>query len=181
MTEEEKVLAPFMEKLKREVVAKYHHYLAGIKNEHCVELGKTVGSSGKIVCHANWFSFKRACEEMEKDILFLVKRRGKLMSPLKPSFGKIAGVIAYRLAKCQIIHLCEGCAGCNKQESCFAPRLNAILALKCAWTYIDVQYYRVPEEIRTELFYSFMYRHVNQETLGLVFDAAYRACHTAKL
>jgi hypothetical protein len=49
-------------------------------------------------------------------------------------------------------------------------KLNAEFALRCAWEYIGINFLRVPKEIREELFYTFYYRHVNQETLGLVFD-----------
>ena len=38
-----------------------------------------------------------------------------------------------------------------------------------------MQYLRVPQDLRRELFYSLSYRHVNQETLGLVFDTIYTA------
>ena len=95
------------------------------------------------------------------------------MASLKISFGKIAGIMAYRLAKNHIIHLFEGCASCNKK--CTAKKLNQVFALWCAWEYVGIQYDQVPNEIRRELFYSFGSRHVNQETLGLVFDTIYTA------
>jgi hypothetical protein len=44
---------------------------------------------------------------MKKDIYFLIKRRGELIDPLRPSPEKIAGIIAYRLGKSQIINLAE--------------------------------------------------------------------------
>jgi flavoprotein len=101
---------------------------------------------------------------MKNDILFLLQRRGKLIDSLKPSYGKLSGIIAYRLAKNQIVNLCEGCANCL--TLCPAPKLNGMFALRCAWEYINIRYSQVDEDIRKELLYSFSYRHVNQETQG---------------
>jgi len=65
------------------------------------------------------------------------------------------------------INLFEGCASCEHQ---CVSKLNYYFAVKCAWEYVDIPYLRVPQEIRKELLYSLALRHVNQETLGLVFD-----------
>jgi hypothetical protein len=175
MTQEdaENIIAQFFQNLEKAIVSKYHRNLASVQNITCELQNKTIGSLGKKVCHIDPGTLHDAYVEMKNDINFLAKRRGALMTSLKPSFGKIAGVMAYRLAKNHIIHLCEGCASCTK--SCAAKKLDQIFALRCAWEYIGIQYYRVPEETRRELFYSFSYRHVNQETLGLVFDTIYTA------
>ena len=61
----------------------------------------------------------------------------------------------------------EGCASCEYQ---CASKLNYNFAIKCAWEYINIPYLRVPQDIRRELLYSLSLRHVNQETLALVFD-----------
>jgi len=169
----DEITALFFEKLENTIVSKYHRYLGGVQNITCQLQNKTVGSIGKKVCHIDYSSLHDAYIEMKNDILFLIKRRGVLIDSLKPSFGKIAGIMAYRLTKNHIIHLYEGCASCIKQ--CAAKKLNQIFALRCAWEYIGIQYLRVPDEIRRELFYSFSYRHVNQETLGLVFDTIHTA------
>jgi hypothetical protein len=175
MTQEdaEKITAQFFENLEKAIVSKYHRNLASVQNMICALQNKTIGSLGKKVCHIDHGALHDAYAEMKNDINFLVKRRKELMTSLKPSFGKIAGIMAYRLAKNHIIHLCEGCASCTKP--CAAKKLNQIFALRCAWEYIGIQYHRVPEDIRRELFYSFSCRHVNQETLGLVFDTIYSA------
>lgn len=167
------IIAVFMENMETAIVSKYRYYLIRSQNMHCKQLRKTIDKSDKIVFHANWLNIHKACKEMKKDIIFLTKRRTSLIDELRPSFGKIAGIIAYRLAKSHIIHLCEGCANCKTQSECLASRLNSTIALQCAWTYVGIQYHRIPEEIRKELFYTFSFRHVNQETLGLVFDMAY--------
>jgi hypothetical protein len=169
--EAEKIVTQFFQNLERVIVSKYKRSLASVQNITCKLQNKTIGSLGKKVCHIDQDFLYSAFVEMKNDINFLIQRRGALIASLKVSFGKIAGVMAYRLAKNHIIHLCEECASCTEQ--CAAKKLNQIFALRCAWEYIGIQYYRVPEDIRKELFYSFSYRHVNQETLGLVFDTIY--------
>jgi len=175
MTQEEKdkIIDSFFQKLESEIVLKYHCYLGSVQNITCQLQNKAIGSIGKKVCHIDHSILNDSYVEMRSDILFLIKRRGELIDSLKPSFGKIAGIMAYRLAKNHIVHLQEGCASCYKQ--CAAKKLNQVFAIRCAWEYIGIQYYRVLKEIRAELFYSFSYRHVNQETLGLVFDTIYTA------
>jgi len=175
--EAEKIEAAFFEKLEKAVLKKYHHYIGtSVQNITCKKLdGKTVGSVNKPVCRISLRAMHSAYLETKKDIRFLMERRGKLVERLKLSFGKIAGVLAYRLAKANIINLCDGCASCDEQP-CDTPKLNQILALRCAVEYIGIKYFRIPEDIRKELLYSFSCRHVNQETLGLVFDTILATC-----
>ena len=173
MTQEEaeRLTVLFFEKLEKALITKYHHYLGGVQNVVCKLQNKTIGLLEKKVCHIDLGALNEAFVEMKNDIVFLIKRRKGLITSLKPSFGKIAGIMAYRLAKNNIIHLQEGCASCV--TPCTVSKLNQVFALRCAWEYIGINYLRVPDEIRRELFYSFSYRHVNQETLGLVFDTIY--------
>lgn len=158
----------FFQNMGTEIESKYHRYLADIGKIYCVFQKKPVSLLGKNVCCMSRSSLRTACAEMKKDIQFLLLRRGTLIDAVRPSYGKIAGIMAYRLAKNQIIHLCEGCASCLEQ--CPASKLNGIFALRCAWEHIDIKYEQVDEAVRKELLYSFTSRHVNQETLGLVFD-----------
>jgi ferredoxin len=166
----------FFQNLETEIEAKYHRYLIDVGKMNCKLQKKPVSLLGRSVCHISRSSLRSACVEMRDDIRCLLLRRGKLLNALKPSYGKIAGIIAYRLAKNQIIHLCEGCASCLEQ--CPASKLNGIFALRCAWEYIDIKYGQVNEDIRKELMYSFSSRHVNQETLGLVFDTIQTAYYS---
>ena len=168
----EERIASFISNIEEAVVSKYHDIAVHKQKLYCEQLKSDIGSKGKVVYRINQHSLIDACSEMKNDILFLLKRRGKLIDPIKPSRGKIAGIIAYRLAKNHIIHLCEGCMACTIQ---CATRLNVEFALRCAWNYIGINYLRIPSEVRKELFYSFAYRHVNQETLGLVFDTIFFA------
>ena len=116
--EAEKILTSFFEKLEKEVVSKYHYNLGRVQTITCKLQNRIVGSLGKKVCHIDYSALHDAFNEMKNDIFFLIKRRGTLIHSLKPSFGKISGIIAYRLAKNHIVHLYEGCAFCN--EACAA-------------------------------------------------------------
>jgi hypothetical protein len=49
--------------------------------------------------------------------------------------------------------------------------MNTEFALLCGAEFIQVQFVRIDQFIQRELFYQLTTRHVNQETLGLVFDA----------
>jgi hypothetical protein len=158
----------FLAALESEIVNKYARYAIQSKKLLCkAASNREVGSIGKPVFFINIFSLREACAEITKDIRFIFERRGSLIGSNRPSLGKIAGVIVYRLSRCHIIHLFEGCASCEYQ---CASKLNYNFAIKCAWEYINIPYLRVPQDIRRELLYSLSLRHVNQETLALVFD-----------
>jgi len=161
-------LDEFLKKLEEIIVNKYEKYIVQSNKMLCrAASNREVGSIGKHVFHVNLYSLKEACEEIVKDVRFMIERRGALIGSGRPSMGKIAGVIVYRLSRSQIIHLYEGCASCEYQ---CASKLNYHFAVKCAWEYINISYLRTPQEIRRELLYSLSLRHVNQETLALVFD-----------
>jgi hypothetical protein len=168
--ETEKPLDDFLSKIEGIIVQKYERFILDEKRRLCAKAGnREVGSIGKPVFHINIFSLIEAYEEICKDIRFMLERRGPRVGKDHPSPGKIAGVIVYRLSKSHIVHLCEGCASCEIQ---CASTLNYKFAVKCAWEYVAIlPYQRVKEEIRRELLYSLALRHVNQETLALVFDA----------
>jgi hypothetical protein len=161
-------LEDFLKKLEEAIVGKYQNYIVQSNKMLCrASSNREVGSIGKHVFHVNLYSLKEACEEITKDIRFIIERRGVLIGSGRPSLGKIAGVIVYRLSRSHIIHLFEGCASCEYQ---CASKLNYHFAVKCAWEYVNISYLRVPQDIRRELLYSLSLRHVNQETLALVFD-----------
>jgi len=168
-------LDAFLADLEEIIVRKYKKCIADSKKMLCeASQNREIGSIGKPVFHVNFYNLKEACEEITKDIRFLLERRGSLIG--RPSLGKIAGVIVYRLSRIQIINLFEGCASCQYQ---CASKVGYEFAVKCAWSYIDISidisYLKVPQDLRRELLYSLSHRHVNQETLGLVFDTIYTA------
>ena len=159
-----------LERIEKVIISKYEDCVIYENNNMACRLSnnRSIGSIGKIAFHANIYCLMSAIEEMKKDIIFTVERRGPRMDPKNPNPGKIAGVIAYRLAKSHIINMAEGCASCKHQ---CPQKLNYKFAIKCAFEYIDIEYLRTVDDIRRELLYSLALRHVNQETLALVFDA----------
>jgi len=162
------VLEDFLANLENIIVQKYEKYIVQSGKLLCIaSSNREIGSIGKPVFHINLYSLREACKEIEKDIRFILERRGALIGSNRPSLGKIAGIIVFRLSRTHIIHLFEGCASCKYQ---CASKLNHYFAVKCAWEYINISYLRVPQDIRRELLYSLSFRHVNQETLALVFD-----------
>jgi hypothetical protein len=110
-----------------------------------------------------------AITQMKIDIKFIFFRRGSLIGNLRISEGKIAGVIAYRLARSHIINICKTCNDCIEKKC--ITRLNFIIAIRIGFDYIHKKYHDIPYKLRQELGYTMKYRHVNQEMLGLVFDA----------
>jgi len=164
-------LDDFLSKIEGAIVRKYEKFIYESRKMSCkASSNREVGSIGKPVFHVNLFKLREACEEASKDIRIIFERRGRRMGADRPSLGKIAGVLVYRLSRSHIIHLFEGCAQCEHQ---CASKLNYKFAVKCAWEYVGISYLRVKEEIRRELLYSLTLRHVNQETLALVFDTIY--------
>ena len=164
-------LDAFLAGLEEIIVKKYKECITDSRKMLCeASQNREVGSIGKPVFHVNFYNLKEACEEIIKDIRFILERRGSLIG--RPSPGKIAGVIVYRLSRIQIINLFEGCASCQYQ---CANKIDYEFAVKCAWSYIGISYLRVPQDLRRELLYSLSHRHVNQETLGLVFDTIHTA------
>lgn len=161
-------LEAFLVRLEGIIIQKYENCIVQSRYLCCkATSNKAVGSINKMVFHINQYSLKESIEEIVKDIRFMLERRGTRIGKDHPSLGKIAGVIVYRLSRSHIIHLTEGCASCEYQ---CASKLNYEFAVRCAVEYIGVTYSRIPKEISKELLYSLSLRHVNQETLALVFD-----------
>jgi hypothetical protein len=109
------------------------------------------------------FSLKElgaAIHEANVDISALMMRR----KPRKGiSHGKIAGIIAFRLARCKILHLDE-----DTREHSWSFIIQDLVAI----IFVTERVIRVniPENFIMELAYQIARRHANQETLGLCFD-----------
>jgi hypothetical protein len=113
-----------------------------------------------------------AIKEISQDIKFIMGRRGSLITvnskgELLMSAGKLAGVITYRLAKRQICHSDYRCLECSIR---CVSKLNTQFALQCGAEFITIQFSEIDPLLQKELFYQLTSRHVNQETLGLIFD-----------
>ena len=107
-------------------------------------------------------AFKDAIDDASKDLEFLRQRR----LPGGISFGKIAGVIVFRLGRARIIHLPK-----NLLDNTAGLNLNYFLAVTTGLKdVLAVNNDDIPNTIMRELLYCIARRHVNQETLGLNFD-----------
>jgi len=120
------------------------------------------------LCQSN---LKAACVDIVKDIKILLDRRGKLIGKNRPTRGKIAGITAFRLSRRHIVHIHPNCVNC-KDDYCKKNRitLNNKLAICCAFHFIKKKYSFIDTEITNEIIYTMINRHMNQETLGIVFD-----------
>jgi len=167
---EEKSLAPFPEI----IFLKYKSLIEGTK----------------INCPKSWrknlnisiVSLKEACYEIVDDLHIILTRRKGLIGKDKEtglpriSRSKIAGITTFRLAKAHIIHMNPDCVSCNDdrikkgQFPCPVSNFNTEFAIICGLHFIKKDYLTIPKEIRTELIYNLTKRHMNQETLGIVFD-----------
>jgi len=172
MTEEiQQRITDFLTKIENDVIIRYRLLVSRVLTEiDCAISQKPIGLSEELHPLLDEGALWVAGTEIKKDVDILLKRRDKLIDPLRPNVGKIAGIIAYRLGKMQIMHLRNQCVVCR--EYCIG-RLNTTLALQCALEYAGIDFEKVPDDIRLELHYVFLYRHMNQEALGLVFDALF--------
>lgn len=104
-----------------------------------------------------------AIKDIQTDIDFIsLRRKSKNISK-----GKIAGVIAYRISKATLFHSKNNVLANDKMFI----RLNSLVAITIAMNYIRCPNESINVENLSELVYSISRRHVNQETLGLVFDS----------
>ena len=124
--------------------------------------------------HFDLYSLNLGIDEIVQDVKFIIDRRGPLIAQdqngLRISRGKLAGVIAFRLSRRQIVHVSEWCLDNSRCKIRCATTVNTEFALLCGAEFIQVQFGEIDRFIRCELFYQLTTRHVNQETLGLVFD-----------
>ncbi|NCN11581.1 MAG: hypothetical protein GW938_17220 [Leptospira sp.] len=104
-----------------------------------------------------------AINDIQTDIEFISSRR----KSKNISKGKIAGVIAYRISKASLFHSKNNLLANDKMFI----RLNSLVSITIALNYIRCGSESIHVENLSELVYSISRRHVNQETLGLVFDS----------
>ena len=160
----------FLSQLENIILERYHHYEYLVKKNLC-KLKKCQISSvvGFDPLNVNFSVLKQIMRQIKIDVMVLHFRRGKLIGNFHTSEGKIAGIIAYRLAKMHIINTSRVCNnGCKVK--CL-DSLNIKIAVRIGCDYIHKKHLDLPEGIRQELIYTIKYRHVNQEMIGLVFDA----------
>jgi len=159
-------------------------------SDHIFLKYKSLVESTEIKCPESWAknlnisltNLKEACFEIEADLRIILARRKELIgkdeetgSP-RLARSKIAGITTFRLARTHIIHMNPDCVRCNDERiikgrsPCFVSNFNTEFAITCGLDFIGKSYLSIPSEIRTELIYTLTKRHMNQETLGMVFD-----------
>jgi len=167
-----------LSRLESIIRQKYHSYIKSYRSVIWpTVVSKCPEKTAFVNCGVSQVNFdivnlNLAINEILQDVRFITNRRGPLISvnsngDLLMSAGKLAGVITYRLAKRQITHSDYRCLKCNIR--CVA-KLNTQFALQCGVEFIAMQFTDIEPLIQKELFYQLTSRHVNQETLGLIFD-----------
>ena len=166
------VKANYLSQLESVIVERYVKYQDMVNRQLCAVNKKLISTTklGFDAFNINLTALKESINQVMMDFRILEYRRGKLIGSMRMSEGKIAGIIVYRLSKAHIIHISRNCNCCQKK--CLS-RLNITIAIRIGLDYIHKKYTELPEGIRKELIYTIRHRHVNQETLGLVFDSLF--------
>jgi hypothetical protein len=178
MSNDTQKIDAYLLKLEVSLLRRYNHYRNIAQERMCPERKCQVSPLIFDAFNINMSALKEAITQIKMDIQIILLRRGSLIGNLHMSEGKIAGIIAYRLARAHIINISRICNnGCRL--NCFA-QLNLRIAICVGLEYIHKKYMGLPAGIRQELSYTMRYRHVNQEMLGLVFDTLNNEefCHT---
>jgi hypothetical protein len=153
-------------------IKSYQDYIYPASDCPCREVFKKVGFKQM---NFDLYSLNLAIDEIVQDIRFIISRRGPLIArdendELLISRGKIAGVMSFRLNRRQIVHVSEWCLDYNRCKIRCTAKMNTSYALQCGTEFIQTQPYQINKMLLSELFYQMTSRHVNQETLGLLFD-----------
>ena len=176
MSNDSETVGVFLSQLGNMVCERYHHYEYLTKKNLCKLKKCLISEPSFDFFNINLPALEETIEQIKKDIRILNFRRGKLIGNFRTSEGKVAGIIAYRLAKTHIINTSRVCNnGCKIK--CL-DSLNIEIAVRIGCDYIHKKYPNLPKGIRQELVYTIKYRHVNQEMIGLVFDALISLTHT---
>ncbi|MBV5301928.1 MAG: hypothetical protein J0649_09135 [Methylococcales bacterium] len=109
-------------------------------------------------------SLSLAFAEAAADLRIISMRRN---TTLGISPAKIAGIVAFRLARFSPVHLCHAAL-----EDDTLLRINELAALALALkTILHINITDISKKYVTmELQYNLVRRHMNQETLGMVFE-----------
>ena len=105
---------------------------------------------------------KDAIDEIIKDLKILNFRRQ--FDSLNR--GKIAGIITFRLSRWNIINVNDD----NLANDRIFIKFNYLIAYLVGLAYVQVDHKKIDQHIRGEIIYTLMRRHMNQETLGIVYD-----------
>ncbi len=141
--------------LKAEIIKKYYSYFTLFSAYY-----RTKDTSDTIFISLT--ALNDAADECLKDIQFMINRRNARIL----TKGKVAGAITYRLSRTPIIHSGNPLL----LEDRIFLKMQSILAVAVGMSYMNIPFTGIDEKPQIEILYSLIKRHVNQETLGLVFD-----------
>jgi len=169
MSEESKIaMEDFLKQLEEKLKERYFHYRDKTQSKTCEVMNCSIASLKFRAFYFDTALLKGAIDQIKKDIEIIYLRRNMDITKEQISEGLIAGVITYRLLKPHIINISSHCVYCSKGK-CLS-HLDINIAIKIGLDYIHRKYPNLHEGIRKELVYTIKHRHLNQETLGLVFD-----------
>lgn len=106
-----------------------------------------------------------ATNEAIRDFSIMAYRRME-NNDVKPSRGKFAGILTFRFARANAVQSSNP----DLLESSKFLRINQLIGIRLGLTYLTLHATDIPAQHLNELLYSLTRRHVNQETLGLIFD-----------
>lgn len=141
--------------LKTHFIKKYQEAL--------ITINQSYARSDPSLIYFSLTGLNDALDEAVKDIEILKHRRKEFERFTR---GKIAGIVVFRLSRWNLIN--------TNSDLLLKDRLflkmNYFIALAIGLNYINISYTQINEYVRNEIMYTLMRRHVNQETLGVVFD-----------
>jgi len=147
MTNDSKI-SEFLTELETDLLIRYCNYVNEFKGAICKINNKSASLMDYDPFHINFTNLKEAIFQLKMDIHIMFIRRGDLIDDMRMSEGKIAGTVAYRLAKSHIIHIHRKCNICK--EKCFS-HTNNLIAVLMGLDYIHKKDTGLPVSIQNEL------------------------------
>jgi hypothetical protein len=124
-----------------------------------------------------------ALRECQKDLdILLYRRAGEISVDFEDfdgvSIGKLAGALAFRLARYRVVHLASASvAGMPKGLRQRCGKLQEVAVMRFIWeSVLKIS----PPRTQPELLYLLSRRHMNQEMIGLTFDVYSERCDRLK-
>ena len=146
--------------LKAAIISRYYSVLRKMVAAHSKKSRRTISPDQIYISE---IALSDAIHEIIADFKIMRQRR-KFFEHL--STGKLAGIIVFRLSRWTITSTSNPLL---LKDKTFL-KINFEVALHVGLCFISLSYTEIDKTIGAEILYTLMRRHVNQETLGLVFD-----------
>ena len=137
----------------------------------CVESVLTRYGIVDVVINPDLFYW--AMSEVSKDFQALYSRR--LRQGIAEA--KVMGVMVFRLSRVPIVQICLASLSSpeiSKKVNNLTVYINTLSALLFVGKIFNFKFRELPQGLIKELLYCIVFRHVNQEILGLFFDVCLR-------